>query len=162
VSYQNYRRKKSFEQDAVESILKGILWLIAAPFRLLLFLVNRKKTGSKKINYDRVELDRKYIVQKLQEIDQLLNLGNSSNYSRAVMEGDKTLDYVLKGLGLPGETMGERLKSARDKMTYDSYNAAWSAHKIRNEMVHNSAFEVTDFIAKDAVRDFKKAISELI
>lgn len=161
MNYQNRpsrnRRGHSFEQEFVIIILKGLVWLIMAPFKLFL----RKKRDNNKANYDYVVLDSGYVQNKRVEINNLISLGNSSNFSKAVLEADKLLDYILKSKRFKGETMGERLKSAREKMSYEAYNAAWQAHKIRNEMVHNSGFEVTDFIARDAIKNFNEAIDDL-
>ena len=95
------------------------------------------------------------------EIEQLLALGKPSNNARAVLEADKLLDHILKGLRTPGLTMGDRLKASHNKFSPEAYDAAWKAHKIRNELVHNSTFELMDFSAKSAISNFEKAIDEL-
>lgn len=58
----------------------------------------------------------------------------------AVIEADKLLDNVLKSLLIPGETMGERLKMAAYK--YPRIKDIWPAHKIRNQLVHETSFEL--------------------
>jgi len=58
--------------------------------------------------------------------------------------------------------MGDRLKSSKNKFSAEGYDAAWRAHKVRNEIVHNTDYPVTDFVAKKAIENFQKAINELV
>lgn len=156
MSYHVRQYKKSTEANIVEGLLKVIWFIISLPFRLLF--------GKKASKTERrgAMLDRGFINSKWQEIEQLIRLGSPSNYSRAVLEADKLLDHILKGYRVPGMTMGDRLKSAKSRFSAQAYDAAWSAHKIRNELVHNSQFQVMDYTAKSAINNFKKAIDELI
>ena len=154
--YNNEHHKKSTEVQIVEGFFKAIWWVISLPFRL----ISSKRGGpSTPIG---VSLDRGYIQTKWQEIEQLMQLGSPSNYSRAVLEADKLLDHILKGFRAPGMTMGDRLKASQNKFSPEGYDAAWKAHKVRNELVHNSQFELMDYSAKQAINNFKKAIDELI
>ena len=77
----------------------------------------------------------------------------------AVVEGDKLLDTVLRKLHFPGETMGERLKTAAYK--YPDISRVWGAHKLRNQLVHDATFEISVRQAKSAVRDFHSALKTL-
>ena len=77
----------------------------------------------------------------------------------AVIEADKLLDGVMRSLIIPGETMGERLKSAQYK--YKDINKVWPAHKLRNQLVHDSTFEITISQAKRALKDFEAALKTL-
>jgi hypothetical protein len=77
----------------------------------------------------------------------------------AVIEADKLLDNVLRSMVIPGETMGERLKAAGYK--YPKLRDVWPAHKLRNQLVHDSAFQLTQGHAKRALKDFEKALRVL-
>lgn len=154
----NAKHKVNVEVQIVESFFKAIWWIISLPFRLIF---GRKKGGGPSTSLG-VNLDRGYVQTKWQEIEQLIELGRPSNYSRAVLEADKLLDHILKGFRAPGMTMGDRLKASQNKFSREGYDAAWKAHKVRNELVHNSQFELMDYSAKSAINNFKKAIDELI
>jgi hypothetical protein len=60
---------------------------------------------------------------------------------------------------LPGETLGERLKSAAYK--YPNIRQVWGAHRLRNQLVHDSAFELSLRQAKGALRDYQAALKTL-
>ena len=77
----------------------------------------------------------------------------------AVIEADKLLDHVLKSMMMPGETLGERLKMAAYK--YPAIKQVWPAHKLRNQLVHDSAFELRLGDAKRALSDFRAALRAL-
>lgn len=142
----------------MKGILKGLWWLISWPFKLIF----KKRNPGTQQTHENVSLDRQYTDHKWQEIEQLMQLGQPSNFQRAILEADKLLDHLLKGHRAPGLTMGDRLKASQNKFSKEGYNAAWQAHKVRNEIVHNTDYPVTDFIARNAIINFKKAIDELI
>lgn len=77
----------------------------------------------------------------------------------AVIEADKLLDTVLRSMGQPGETLGERLKTAEYR--YPNIRNVWPAHKLRNQLVHDSTFEISINQAKRALQDFKSALKTL-
>ena len=157
MGYRVRQYHKSTEQKIVEGLLKGLWWIITLPYRLIF-----KRNGLVYRNASEDGLDQNFIFVKWQEIEELMRLGRPSNYSRAVLEADKLLDHVLKSLHTPGLTMGDRLKCSKNRFSLDAYDAAWRGHKVRNEIVHSSQYEITDFMAKEAITNFKKALGELV
>ena len=77
----------------------------------------------------------------------------------AVIEADKLVDSVMRSMVIPGETMGERLKAAAYK--YPRISDVWPAHKLRNKLVHDSDFTISQARAKRTLQDFKKALKTL-
>lgn len=155
----HHYHKKTTEQQIVETILKGLWWLVSAPFKLLF---GGKKTYSGKHSYQGGGLDQQFMTDKWQQIEQLIKLGQPSNNAKAILEADKLLDHVLKSLRVPGLTMGDRLKTSRKRFSPEAYDAAWKAHKVRNEIVHNTDFEIMGYHAEATINNYKKAIDELI
>lgn len=158
MGYRVHKYREPTEHKIVFAILKFFWWLISAPF---IFLFKKRNPGQNQTSQN-INLDQQFMKNKWQEIEQLMQLGRPSNFARAVLEADKLLDHILKGLRTPGLTMGDRLKAAKNRFSREGYNAAWQGHKVRNELVHNSSYELTDFIARAAIENFKKAIGELI
>lgn len=158
MGYKVHKYKETGEQKVVKAILKGLWWLVSTPFKLIF----GKRNPGQNQTHENISLDRQFALTKWQEIEQLVALGSPSNYSRAVLEADKLLDHLLKAHRAPGLTMGDRLKASSKKFSSDAYNAAWNGHKVRNELVHNAEYQLTDFIARDAIENFKKSVGELI
>lgn len=77
----------------------------------------------------------------------------------AVIEADKLLDNVLRSMMLPGETLGERLKMAAYK--YPKIKDVWNAHRLRNQLVHETSFELSEREANRALNDFEKTLKML-
>lgn len=77
----------------------------------------------------------------------------------AIINADKLLDQALKDSGVKGETMGERLKNSKDKLTHR--NAIWYAHKLRNQIAHESDISVSAQDTKRALAAFKSALKDL-
>lgn len=92
------------------------------------------------------------------QIEQMSNQG-VMGAKLAVIEADKLVDGVLRSMIIPGETMGERLKSASYK--YKDISKVWGAHKLRNQLVHDSTFELGVPQAKRALKDFEAALKTL-
>ena len=158
MGYKVKQYKKSGEQKIVESILKALWWLISAPFKLIF----KKRNPGTYQTHENISLDRQFVMNRWQEIEQLVQLGSPSNYARAVLEADKLLDHLLKGHRAPGLTMGDRLKASKHRFSAVGYDSAWQGHKVRNELVHNAEYQITDFVARGAIENFKKAIGELV
>jgi hypothetical protein len=100
----------------------------------------------------------KYRVKWL-AVEQSLIKGEESSYHLAVLNGDKIVDQALRDKGFRGQTMGERLKAAKDKLTHR--NDIWEAHKLRNRIAHESDIKVTYDQARHALNGFKKALKDL-
>ena len=92
------------------------------------------------------------------QIEQMSNQG-LMGAKLSVIEADKLLDGVLRSMIIPGETMGERLKSAA--YNYKDISKVWNAHKLRNQLVHDSTFEISVSQAKRALKDFEAALKTL-
>jgi hypothetical protein len=119
---------------------------------LLFGVIGINKKGRKYLDVDH------YRVKWL-AIEQQLKRDEVGSYSLAVLNADKLLDQALKDKGLRGETMGDRLKSAKDLFT--NRNDVWSAHKLRNRIAHESDVRVTYDAARRALGDFKRALKDV-
>ncbi len=86
----------------------------------------------------------------------------ASGLKSAINEGDKLVDYCLQQLGVPGNTMGERLKAAKPRFTdYVVYDGLWRAHKLRNALAHEMGFDLVSSQANDALLGFERALKSL-
>ena len=100
---------------------------------------------------DRIKID-------WEKINQLQKLGGPSNLRQALITADRTLDNVLKEL-YKGESMGERLKEAKDRFDRPTYNLIWDAHKIRNSLVHEAGYEPPYYVVNKAIDDLRSVIA---
>lgn len=102
-------------------------------------------------------IDKAHFINEWNDIVALSNDENSQQLS--VVHADKLLDEALKGLGFKGETMAERLIAAKNNLKHR--DAVWSAHKLRNKIVHESAFRPSDKNIKQALRAYQVTFKDL-
>ncbi|MDO8336037.1 MAG: hypothetical protein Q7T74_04645 [Candidatus Saccharibacteria bacterium] len=77
----------------------------------------------------------------------------------AILNADKLLGAALQARGFSGQTMGERMKSARS--TFSNNNAVWAAHKLRNQIAHEPDVSVKPKTARYALKAFKQALKDV-
>lgn len=117
----------------------------------LLIVISLTKRGGKL-------LDQEKYRSRWLEITQ--NAGNTSeSWQFAIMSADKLLDSALRDRGVGGETLGERLKSAKPYIS--NIDGVWRAHKLRNRIAHDDGVRVTHRQAAEALKIFKRALIDL-
>ena len=77
----------------------------------------------------------------------------------SIVHADKLLDEALKCSGYAGETMAERLVAAKNSLK--NREAVWHAHKLRNKIAHETAFEPNEKQVSEALRAYQKAFKDL-
>lgn len=118
---------------------------------LILFLVTRG-TGSSELNVER------YRTEWL-KIERQLVKGQESTYQMVILNADKLLDQALKQRGFKGETMGERMKSAKD--VWSNANNVWTVHKLRNQIAHEHDVKIGYDMSRRALSAFKQALKDV-
>lgn len=98
--------------------------------------------------------------QRWDEILARLQKGDEANLKLAVIEADNLMDEILKRMGLPGADMGERLRQI-EVQEIKSIDKIWATHKIRNQIVHEPNFHLTQEEAEAAVGNIEEALKEL-
>jgi len=92
-------------------------------------------------------------------IEQQLKRDDESSHVLCVLNADKLLDKALRECGHKGQTMGERMKSAKD--VWSNANGVWSAHKLRNQLAHETDARLTYEQARQALGSFKQALKDV-
>lgn len=108
---------------------------------------------------NRYEFDIEKYQTDFLKIENALLKEEKSSYNMAVIEGDKLLDKALMEMGVPGKTMGDRLKKVGNYLS--SENSVWYAHKLRNQIAHEHGFTVEYNQAKHALGVYRAALKDL-
>lgn len=124
--------------------------LIVAVFVFLAILL----TGKRGYTFNREAYQAKFL-----SIENKLKQDSPTSFTVVIIEADKLLDKALVEMGVPGKTMGERLKRAGSK--FSKLNSVWRAHKLRNAIAHESGFEVSYKQAYNALAIYKQALKDL-
>lgn len=131
-----------------------IFLLIAIAIVGIMVFIAISITSKKRYSFDKEEYQTAWL-----KIENALDRENKQSYNAVVIEADKLLDKALNEMGLPGKTMGERMKRAGGYFT--QVNAVWYAHKMRNQIAHEHGFSVDYNQAKHALGSFKQALKDL-
>ena len=83
-----------------------------------------------------------------------------SQLRQSLITADKTLDNALKDI-FSGETMGERLKNAKGRFDEITYNKIWEAHKVRNNLVHETGYEPPYYVLIESIEKLRAGLQAL-
>lgn len=128
--------------------------LVAILFVGILIFIAIGLTGHRNYKFDVEEFQSDFLA-----IENSLTRENQLSYNAVVIEADKLLDKALMELGVPGKTMGERLKRSGAKFT--QLNSVWYAHKLRNQIAHERGFQLDYHQARHALSTFRQALKDL-
>lgn len=103
---------------------------------------------------------RDNVIQEWKNIDILLTKKGPSQLRQALLAADKTLDNILRDK-ISGDNMGERLKNAKDLFDRYDYDKIWAAHKMRNNLVHESGYEPPYHMVMTGIEVFRKAVNSM-
>ena len=133
----------------------GVILFLAAIliFGAILFaVVSLTKRGPKSLDVDKYR-------SRWMSIEQHLKKDEESTYTMTILHADSLLDLALKERGIPGKTMGERMKQMQQK--WSNANNVWSAHKLRNQIAHESDVHVNYDTARRTLAVFKQALKDV-
>ncbi len=124
--------------------------LIVAVFIFVAILL----TGKRGYVFNREKYQTDFLA-----IENKLRKESPATWTTTIIEADKLLDKALIEMGVPGKTMGDRLKRRGDK--FSNLNSVWRAHKLRNAIAHEAGFEVGYKQALNAIEIYKQALKDL-
>ena len=103
---------------------------------------------------------KKNLNASWQKILSRLNKNDEASLHMALIEADNLFDDLLKLMGLPGESMADRLKYLNSTQV-SNIEEIWQAHKLRNQLVHGSEYPIARSEIEFGVRAYEKALKEL-
>ena len=131
-----------------------VFLVIAIVAVALLVLVAMVLSGKRRHTFNVQEYQTRWL-----KIENSLDKDNRRSYGMAVLDADKLLDRALNEMGIPGKSMGEKLKKLGNRMP--DLNKVWFAHKLRNQIAHDSDFEINYNQARQALTIFRQALKNL-
>jgi hypothetical protein len=102
-------------------------------------------------------VDKAHFINEWNDIVALAK--ESKTRPLSIVHADKLLDEALKGLNYKGDTMAERLIAAKKVLRHK--DDIWSAHKLRNKIVHETSFEPSEKQVKMALAAYHKTFKDL-
>ena len=136
--------------DSTLVVLVIAIFVIGALVFLAILLTQKRG-----YTFDKVEYQTDFLV-----IENALVRENPATFNMSVVEADKLLDKALCEMGVPGKTMGDRLKRI-GKEKFTQLNSVWHAHKLRNQIAHEHGFKLEYTQARHALAVYKQALQDL-
>lgn len=102
----------------------------------------------------------KSLEKSWNKIKTRLETGLESEFKLAIIEADSMLDDVLKKLGYPGESLGERLKKISSAVI-PNISEIYEAHQVRNNIVHDPDYKLFLDDAQKTLSAFERCFQDL-
>lgn len=131
-----------------------VFFLLAVLVVGVLVFVAISITKKRPTSFDKEEYQTDFL-----KIENTLNRENELSWNAVVTDADKLLDKALCETGVPGKTMGDRLKASGSR--FSQLNSVWYAHKLRNQIAHEHGFKLNYKQASNALNTYKKALKDL-
>jgi len=152
---KQYSQRKSQRQDPIVIVFSAIFQGIGLIFKVF-YRLFFKKGHKKQI------IDRQFYYSQWREIETALKKETDPTNYQAIVNADKLLDHLMIDAGFLGNNTGDRLRALENKYDRDLVSLAWSAHKIRNRLVHEVGHQINQNQANQTVANFKKVIFKII
>ena len=139
-----------------------VWWLLVASIPILLFAffrLVRKTNAIYALTLEEQRAKETAAAQAWQKIMARLESASEAEWKAAVLEADKMLEELVAQL-YPhlGESLGERLKKV-EPSDFPDLDAAWAAHKVRNQIAHEANYQLSAREARAALENYKKVFT---
>lgn len=104
--------------------------------------------------------DRSVKNRRWEDVKKHIESKRPADWHVAIIEADIILADLLEHLGLAGNSVGEKLKSA-SSTSFGTLDQAWRAHKVRNHLAHEGAsYKITKREAEEVITQYKMVFEE--
>jgi hypothetical protein len=108
----------------------------------------------------KADVPKKEIQKSWKTIQEHFFVGGDNDLKVAILDADKLLDEALRGAGIQGANLGDRLKKIKPSQLPD-IEALWQAHKLRNQIAHESDFKLKRDLAERTLQIYEKTLHDL-
>ncbi|HUX36027.1 MAG TPA: hypothetical protein VMV71_03280 [Candidatus Paceibacterota bacterium] len=88
------------------------------------------------------------------------NINSMESTRLAILDADNMIDELLNRMGVQGGNITERLENLSPD-DFSSLSSLWSAHKIRNRIVHEPDFTIAHEDAQKVIADYGSFLKEI-
>ncbi len=167
IDFEFIIQKVFFILDFIKPFLVAFVIVLSIHIVYIVFKTNRlKKEFSIYIDsifedHETKEEVKERLLSEWLLIEKKFNSGLDSERKLAIIEADKFVDEILKKMvpSSDDEDMGKRMKRISSNII-PSINNLWKAHKIRNKIVHNPNFQLTENDLNSALEGYKAFLKD--
>lgn len=147
-------------------IFETVSVLLSAIFITAIVLI-MLKTGWLRTRVDRVQdvilkanMPKKQAQDSWKKVQAHFFAGDDNDLKIAIVEADKMLEEALRHAGVRGASLGDRLKNLK-KGQVPNLDNLWQAHKLRNQIAHETGFKIKRDVAERALAVYEEALQNL-
>ena len=125
------------------------------------------KTGWLSLRVDRVrdiilktDMPKKRATAAWTAVEKHFFAGDANDLKVSVMDADNILNDALRYAGIKGVNLGERLKNIK-RSQMPNLEDVWAAHKLRNEIAHETNLSLKRDVVERALESYKVALQNL-
>ena len=151
-----------FYNSTFFSIVKFILGIYAMVVLadIVLMLIQRGLSGDLRETLMGVNIPPEFVNKKgklrkkWSKIREGMKSSEEVNWKIAIIEADEIIDDLIGRMGYAGENMGERLAEINPGQI-ENIEELKRAHEVRNQIIHDEAFELTKEQAEETIGYFE-------
>jgi len=96
-----------------------------------------------------------------EKIEKKVEEGGESNFKMSLIEADKLFGNTLREFGYCEETWAKSMVKAGNRFSNSTRNGIWSAHKLRNRLVHDESDEIHFYQVRANLAKYRRGLKEL-
>ncbi|MGC9611098.1 MAG: hypothetical protein ABSE68_02670 [Minisyncoccia bacterium] len=123
----------------------------------LISSLKRKKNGTEEV---KSVFDVQRYEKHWEEIIKKSPSSPPQSFTLAIVAADNLVGDALKDMGLEGEHIADRLEKLNPR-EIKTLNSLWRAHRVRNDLVHTTGFEIKESEAKEVLEIYASFLREL-
>ena len=87
-------------------------------------------------------------------------INTQESIKHAILDADNMVDELLARMGLKGEHMADRLENLSSE-DFGSLNRLWAAHRVKNNLIHEPGFVISQEDAQKTIADYGSFLKEI-
>jgi len=151
----------------LSDLFYNMMLILSLLFLAVAFYTFRKYIKTRREELNKLNIAPKSLVStnavrnpRWARVEEHLVSPDPHRWQLAIIEADVILDEMTRKMGVPGENLGERLKSI-ERSDFFTLDLAWEGHKVRNQIAHEgSTFNLTRREAKRIIDLFREVFKE--
>jgi hypothetical protein len=108
----------------------------------------------------KTDMPKKRATEAWEAVQRHFFSGNANDLKMAIVQADNILSDALRYAGVRGSNLGDRLKNIK-RGQIPNLEDIWAAHKLRNEIAHETSFVLKRDTAERALEAYETALKNL-
>lgn len=140
-------------------LVSVILWIVIIVLAFRIIKLRDAEAADLHLMLESKVPDKNNKNERWEKVLKYLESENPAEWKLAIIEADNMLDDLVKTVNPGGENLGERLKGI-EPSDFLTLQEAWDAHKVRNQIAHESDFVLNKREALRVIGLFRKVFEE--